>query len=452
MTDDFTDFKPESLYFIPLGGSGEFGKNLNLYGWNGHWLMVDLGISFHHPDHPPGSLIMPDIAFIEQRRKALTGLIITHAHEDHIGAVAYLWPRLRCPIYATPFAAAFLRAKLRDNGMDYPEMDLIEINPGEQFYVGPFHCRMASITHSIPESTMVEIKTKHGRVVHTGDWKLDQVPSVGDTYDTALYEEMGSEGVLLAVSDSTNANIPGRSGDEIDVQYGLTKLFSRLPHRIFVTCFSSNVGRIKSIARAAAANDRKVILAGRSLWRFSRIARDLGYFDDIEKFDGPEALRKIPRHKCVVVCTGSQGEPMAALSRIATGQHPKIAAIPGDHVVFSSRIIPGNEEEIATMQTRLKLAAQEVITPQDTAETIYASGHPCADEVAQMYNWLKPQKVMPVHGTTVHQQANAEIAKRCGVTDVLAPQNGQVVKVAPGPMEVVGQVQSGMLVSSPEEY
>ncbi len=448
---EFTDFQPDALYYIPLGGCGEFGKNLSLYGWNGHWLMVDLGISFHSENHPPGTLIMPDISWIEKRRKALAGLIITHAHEDHIGAVCYLWPRLRCPVYATPFAAAFLRAKLRDNNMDY-DLELIEINPGETFYVGPYHCRVAPITHSIPESTMVEIKTNHGRIVHTGDWKLDHVPSVGDAYDASIYDEMGRDGVLLAVSDSTNANIPGRSGDEIDVEEGLTRLFSRLPHRILVTCFASNVGRIKSIARAAAANGRRVILAGRSLWRFSHIARDLGYYDDIEKFDGPKEMRRHARKQTVIICTGSQGETNAALSRIAMGQHPKISPIPGDHVVFSSRIIPGNEEEIALLQDQLRHAAQEVITPADVPETIYSSGHPCADEVAQLYTWLKPQKVMPVHGTTAHQQANEEIARRCGVSDVLVPANGQVIRVAPGPLTVVGEVPHGIVAAQPEEY
>jgi len=449
---DFSDFKNDELYFIPLGGSGEFGTNLNLYRWNNHWLMVDLGVSFHNGKvHPPGTLIMPDISFIEKHRKSLSGIIITHAHEDHIGAVAYLWPRLRCPVYATPFAAAFLRAKLRDNGLDEDVVDILTVEPGEKFYVGPYFCRMTPITHSIPESTMVEIHTPLGRIVHSGDWKIDYAPGVGDAIEPEIYEEMGGDGVLLNVTDSTNANVPGRSGDEIEVQEGLTQLFSRLPHRIFVSCFASNVGRIRSIALAAQANGRQVVLAGRSLWRFNRIARDLGFFDDLMPFAGPEELRRIKRSEVVVICTGSQGETAAALSRIANGQHPKIQAMPNDHVVFSSRAIPGNEDEIAELLAALRRAGQEILTQDDVVECIYSSGHPCADEVAELYRWLKPEKVLPVHGTLMHQQANEAIARREGIKDVLVPANGQVIRVAPGAMEIMGHVTNGKMLHFQEE-
>lgn len=447
---DFSDFQPDTLYFVPLGGSGEFGKNLNLYHWNGQWLMVDLGISFHDDQHPPGTLIMPDIAFIEKQRKKLAGIVITHAHEDHIGAVAYLWPRLRCPVYATSFAAAFLRAKLRDNDVE-DEIDLITIETDERFYVGPFHCRALGVTHSIPESTMLEIKTPLGRIVHTGDWKIDNAPAIGEPFEKEPFAAMGSEGVLLAVSDSTNANLPGRSGDEEEVQRGLSQLFSRLEHRILVTCFASNVGRIKSIALAAAENGRDVFLVGRSLWRFAHIAEQLGYFDGLEPFQGPREMKRAERRRTVIICTGSQGETRAALSRIAAGQHPKVSAIPNDHVVFSSRVIPGNEEEIGELINMLELAAQDVITQEDVQEKIHASGHPCIDELIDMYRWLKPQKVLPVHGTPAHQQANLEIAKKLGIVDALVPVNGAVIKVAPGAMEVVGQVTAGKLLLLQEE-
>lgn len=442
---DFNDYKPDHLYFLPLGGSAEFGKNLNLYHYNGRWLMVDCGIAFDDDAVPGHSLVLPDIEYIERRRGKLDGIIITHAHEDHIGAVPYLWGRLKCPVYATPFAAAFLRSKLEDNHIE-DEVEIIIIEPGDAFDVGPFECCLVPITHSIPEATMVEINTPAGRIIHTGDYKIDYAPTIGEAPDAEIYKEIGDDGVLAVISDSTNAPVPGFSGDEAKVQSGLTTLFERLPGRIIATCFASNVGRIKSIAEAAIASGREVVLVGRSLWRFNHIARDLGYFDELDPFLGPNGIkRKIPEN-LVLICTGSQGETAAALSRIANGEHPQIDAKRHDHVVFSSRTIPGNEEDIAELQEQLISAGCDVITPQSCAEFIYASGHPCAEEIKLLYTWLRPKFVLPVHGTVRHQEANAEIARACGSATPVVPENGKVICLAPGTPEVVGEVHTGRLV------
>lgn len=444
---DFNDYKPDHLYFVALGGSGEFGKNLNLYRWNGRWLMVDCGIAFNDEAIPGHTLVVPDISYIERQRGKLDGLIITHAHEDHIGAVPYLWERLKCPVYATPFAAAFLRSKIEDNHMA-EDIDLTVVEPGDYFDVGPFGCCMVPITHSIPESTMIEITTPVGRVVHTGDWKIDNAPTVGEPADAETYKDIGNDGVLAVLSDSTNATVPGTSGDEARVQDGLTKLFDRLPGRIIATCFASNVGRIKSIAEAATASGREVVLVGRSLWRFNHIARDLGYFDGMEPFLGPRNLKRKAPESLVLICTGSQGETAAALSRMAHKEHPQVEVMRHDHVVFSSRIIPGNEEDIAELKAQLARAGCDVITHGEIPEFIYASGHPCQDEIRQLYGWLKPQMVLPVHGTVRHQEANAALARECGIEKTLIPANGKVICLAPNGPEIVGEVQTGHLVLS----
>lgn len=444
---DFNSYKTDHLYMLPLGGCGEFGKNLMLYHYNDRWLMVDCGISFNDEAVVGHTLVMPDISYIERQRGKLDGLIITHAHEDHIGAVPYLWSRLKCPVYATPFAAAFLRSKLEDNGIE-DEVELITIDVGDDFAIGPFACRMLPITHSIPESTMIEIATPLGRIIHTGDWKIDNAPTIGEAADRSLYQETGARGLLAVISDSTNAVVAGRSGDEEDVLDGLTSLFERLPCRIVSTCFASNVGRIKSIALAAEATGREVVLVGRSLWRFNHIARDLGYFDDLPPFLGPGGMkRKVPEN-LVLICTGSQGETAAALSRMANGEHPQVDILRHDHVVFSARVIPGNEDDILTLQDQLRRAGGDVITQEDIPEFIYASGHPCQDELREMYGWLKPQMVIPVHGTPRHQQANAELARDCGIEQTLVPANGDVICLAPGTAELVGTVATGRLVIS----
>ncbi len=441
---DFNDYKQGELYFLSLGGSGEYGGNLNLYQYNGQWLMVDLGISFAGGDMAGVELMVPDPSYIEKQRHRLTGLIVTHAHEDHLGGIAHLWKRLRCPIYITAFAAAFLRAHLAEHeGSERPDIRIVE--PGEVFHLGPFACKLVGITHSTPESCMVEIMTPVGRVVHTGDWKLDKNPLVGNAYEEELYQEMGREGVLACISESTNANVPGSSLSELDVQNGLTQLMARLDNRIAVVVMSRNLGRIRAVAEAAKANGRDVALVGRSLWKSNVIGRELGYFDGLPEFLSPEDVGYIPRSKIVFICTGSQGEPRAAISRIAAGEHPSIDLNKGDHVIFSARVIPGNEVPVGRIHDRFMANGREVITRDSVPECIYASGHPGIDEITQMYQWLRPQILIPVHGERRFQEANAEIARKCQIPNVVIPENGSVICLKPGATEIVGNVTTGRL-------
>jgi len=441
---DFTDYQDGDLYFLPLGGSGEYGANLNLYQYNGQWLMVDLGVAFAGEEMAGVELLVPDPTYIERQRHRLTGLIITHAHEDHIGGVAHLWKRLRCPIYITRFAAAFLHAHLQEHDDDEkPDIRIIE--PGTWFDLGPFACRLVGITHSTPESCMVEIVTPAGRVVHTGDWKLDKDPLVGDAYDAALYNEIGNNGVLACISESTNATVPGSSLSELDVQKGMTQLMARLDGRVAVIVMSRNLGRIRAVAEAALANDRHVSLVGRSLWKSYQIGKELGYFDGMPEFISPDDIGYIPRSKIAFICTGSQGEPRAAISRIAAGEHPAIDLERGDHVIFSSRIIPGNEVPVGRVMDRLIANGREVITRDSVPECIYASGHPGIEEVTQMYQWLRPKILIPVHGERRYQEANAEIGRKCQVPEIVIPENGTVIRLRSGAAEIVGNVTTGRL-------
>lgn len=444
MSADFSDYQEGELYFLPLGGSGEYGGNLNLYQYNGHWLMVDLGISFAGEDMAGVELMLPDPAYIEKQRHRLAGLIITHAHEDHIGGVAHLWKRLRCPIYLTRFAAAFLHAHLNEYSADErPDIRIIE--PGQVVNLGPFSWRLVGITHSTPESCMVEINTPAGKVVHTGDWKLDDNPLVGDAYDAAMYQSIGREGVLACVSESTNATVPGRSISEIEVQKGLTQLFARLEGRIAVVVMSRNLGRIRAVAEAAQAVGRNVALVGRSLWKSDQVAREIGYFSDLPDFLSPDDIGYIPRNKLVFICTGSQGEPRAAISRIAAGEHPSVDLERGDSVVFSARIIPGNEVPVGRVQDRLMAGGREVLTRENTEECIYASGHPAVDEITDMYQWLRPQILVPVHGERRFQEANAAIGRNCQIPGIVIPDNGSVIHLKAGAAEIVGNVSTGRL-------
>lgn len=444
MSADFNNYKEGELYFLPLGGSGEYGGNLNLYQYNGQWLMVDLGIAFAGADMAGVELMLPDPAYIEAQRHRLAGLIVTHAHEDHLGGISHLWRRLRCPIYITPFAAAFLRAHLAENE-DGEKPDIRLIDPGQVFHLGPFACKLVGITHSTPESCMVEIVTPAGRVVHTGDWKLDCDPLVGGAYEEALYQELGQAGVLACISESTNATVPGSSVSELEVQKGLTQLISRLDGRIAVVVMSRNLGRIKAVAEAAAANGRNVALVGRSLWKSDAVGRELGYFDGLAEFLSPDDVGYIPRNKIVFICTGSQGEPRAAISRIAAGEHPAIDLERGDHVIFSARTIPGNEVPVGKIHDRLMASGRQVITPSSVPECIYASGHPAIDEITQMYQWLRPQILVPVHGERRYQEANAQIARDCQIPHVVIPENGSVIHLGQDGAEIVGNVTTGRL-------
>ncbi|CAO3413862.1 ribonuclease J [Azospirillum endophyticum] len=439
-------FVPEdgALYFLPLGGSGEIGMNLNLYGHRGKWLMVDLGISFADDTMPGLDVIMPDPAFIAERRNDLVGLVVTHAHEDHLGAIQYLWPELRCPVYCTPFTAAFLRAKLHEKGLS-ATVPIHEIPLGGTVEIGPFSIEYVTMTHSIPEPNALAIRTSAGTVLHTGDWKLDPDPLVGETADEARLRAIGDEGVLALVGDSTNALVPGVAGSEATVRAALMDLFGRYrDRRIAVSCFATNVARLESIAAAAAAHDRHVALVGRSLWRINEAARASGYLADVPKFLSEHDASYLPREKLVLICTGSQGEPRSALARIAANDHPQVTLSRGDVVIFSSREIPGNERDIGRMQNQLVAQGVELVTAEEAP--VHVSGHPARDELVRMYQWVRPRIAVPVHGEQRHQQAHAALAADCQVPYGIIPANGEVIRLdGLEGARVVATVRSGRM-------
>ncbi|WP_084536583.1 ribonuclease J [Azospirillum halopraeferens] len=430
----------DGLYFVPLGGSGEIGMNLNLYGHRGKWLMVDLGISFADDTMPGLDVIMPDPTFIAEQRENLVGIVLTHAHEDHLGAVQYLWPMLDCPVYATPFTASVLRAKLYERQLAH-RVPIVEVPLGGSVEAGPFRVEYVTVTHSIPEPNALAIRTAAGTVLHTGDWKLDPDPRVGPVTDDARLRAIGDEGVLAMLCDSTNALVPGRSGSEAEVRKTLTDLIGRYPNRVAVTCFATNVARLESIAAAAAAHGRNVALVGRSLWRINEAARANGYLHDTPPFLTEHEVNFLPRDKVVLICTGSQGEPRSALARIAGNDHPQVSLEPGDTVIFSSREIPGNERAIGRVQNLLASRGVTVVTADHAP--VHVSGHPAQDELVSMYQWVRPRIAVPVHGEQRHQLEHARLARDCQVSETVVPTNGDVIRLAPGPAEVVTQVRAG---------
>ena len=430
------------LYFVPLGGSGEIGMNLNLYGFGGKWLMVDLGVTFGDDSMPMIDVVMPDPAWIEDRADDLVGLVLTHAHEDHLGAVQYLWPRLRCPVYATPFAAALLRDKLREVGLQ--SVVPVHVMPaGSRFDVGPFNVESVHMTHSIPEPTSLVIRTPAGTVVHTGDWKLDPDPLLSGPADLETLRRVGNEGVLAVVGDSTNVFTKGHSGSEAEVRANLIGLLGRYSGRIAIGCFATNVARVESIALAAEANGRSVALVGRSLWRLERAARETGYLKDIAPFLTEHDAQHVPADKIVYVCTGSQGEPRAALSRIAANDHPFVKLGKGDTVLFSSRVIPGNEKAIFKVQNALVRLGCEVITDRD--EFIHVSGHPGREELETFLKLVRPKMVVPVHGEARHVREHAALAQSLGIERTVTIEDGAMVRLSPEGPEVVDHVPTGRL-------
>ena len=438
-------FRPvdDAFDVIPLGGAGGFGMNLTLYGHAGKWLMVDLGMGFAGDGVPGVDLLVPDPSFITERRKDLVGLVLTHAHEDHLGAVPFLWPRLRCPIYATPFTAAVLRLKLIEHNLQH-EVDIHEIPLSSGFQLGPFALRYIDVTHSIPEPNLLTITTSAGTVVHTGDWKIDPGPVVGRLTDIGGLIAVGDAGVLAMIGDSTNAMTPGHSGSEAELQTSFTSLFARYKERIVVACFSSNVARIESIARAAAANGRHVAVVGRSLWRIIEAAHETGYLKGLPDFATGRDASFLPRDKVVFICTGSQGEPRSALARIAGNNHPELSLDSGDTVIFSSRAIPGNEIEISQMQGKLLKRGIQIVTSKQ--EFVHVSGHPARDELVEMYQWIRPQVAVTVHGEYAHQAEHAILARECQVPHTVVPANGDIVRVRDGEApEIVGTAATGVL-------
>lgn len=434
--------KTDALYYLPLGGAGEIGMNCYLYGYGGKWLMVDLGVTFGESGSPGIDIVMPDLSFIEARREDLVGLVLTHGHEDHLGAIAYLWPRIGCPIYATPFTAALLRRKLAEVGLE-GEVPLHEISLDGNVSLAPFDITYVTLTHSIPESNALAIRTPLGLVLHSGDWKLDPEPLVGAPTDEAALRKLGEAGVLAMTNDSTNVFVEGHSGSEGALKQQLTELIGTFSNRVAVACFATNLARLTSICAAAKANDREVALAGRSLFRIDSIARETGIFDDLPPFLDDEAAGHMPKDKIVIICTGSQGEPRAALSRIVRGGHRHINLEEGDAVVFSSRVIPGNEKAISSLQNELVRNGIEVVTADD--HDIHVSGHPARGELRQMYEWVRPRFAIPMHGETRHLKGHVELAKSCQVPSACYVENGNMLKITPESAEIIDKVPTGRL-------
>ncbi len=438
--------EPDELLFLPLGGAGEIGMNLNLYGYGPRgrerWMMVDLGITFGDGSLPGVDVMMPDPAFIEERLDQLEALVLTHAHEDHLGAVAHLWRRLRCPIYTTPFTADILGHKLAEAGLE-GQVDVTVIPLGGKFSIGPFDLELITLTHSIPEPNAIAIRTPVGTVLHTGDWKFDPDPVVGAVSDEDALRRLGDEGVLAIICDSTNVFTKGTSGSEGDLLESLTTLISTLKERVVVTCFASNVARLETIAAAAAANGRDVVLAGRALWRFSEVGRAHGCLKDTPAFLDEDQAGFLPRDKTLIVCTGSQGEPRAALSRIASGNHPRVSLEEGDTVIFSSRIIPGNETSIGRLQNQLVRAGVQVMSERD--HFVHVSGHPARDELIRMYQHVRPTIAIPVHGELRHMAEHARLAVECQVVHTIVGENGSMMRIGPGAPGIVDHVHSGRL-------
>ncbi len=434
----------KGLYFVPLGGSGEIGMNLNLYGYRGKWLMLDCGVTFGDDTQPGVEVVMPDPAFIVERRDRLLGIVATHAHEDHIGAIPYLWPQLRCPIWATPFTASLLRAKLSEVGL-LGQVELNVVPMSGRFTIGAFELKLITLTHSIPEPNAVALRTPVGTVLHTGDWKLDPEPLIGDVTDEAALIRVGDEGVIAMVGDSTNALKEGTSGSEAELQESLSELIGRYRGRVAVACFASNVARLQTIAQAAQAHGRDVALIGRSLWRMDKAARENGYLANVPRFLTEDEAGYVPSDRILLICTGSQGEPRAALSRIAQENHPHIVLEEGDVVIFSSRIIPGNERAIGRLHNALVRLGVEIVTEQD--HFVHVSGHPARAELVRMYQMVRPHVALPVHGEARHLAAHAALAMECQVADALIIENGDVVRIDPQGATIAGQVHFGRVAS-----
>ena len=434
----------DELVFLPLGGVGEIGMNLGLYGFGSPrdrtWIAVDFGVAFAGPDLPGVDLVFPDISFLEEERQNLAGIVLTHAHEDHFGALLDLWPRLGVPVFATPFTANLLAAKrLGEQGA--PTIPVTIVAPGKPFALGPFEIEYINVAHSIPESHALAIRSPLGTVVHSGDWKIDETPVVGLPTDEKRLREIGDAGVLALVCDSTNALRDGQSPSETEVGVELARIVAEAPYRIAFTTFASNVGRIRSIALAAKAAGRHVVIVGRAMRRVIEVSAELGLLHGLPPFLDEDAYDHLPRHKVVLLLTGSQGEPRAALARVAADDHRNVELAPGDTVVFSSRAIPGNEREVNAIVNKLVDLGVRIITDRD--RLVHVSGHPRRDELLAMYRWVRPAIVVPVHGEAMHLAAQADLARSAGVPSVVTIRNGTMLRLAPGKAGKVDDVEPG---------
>jgi ribonuclease J len=437
----------DELVFLPLGGSNEIGMNFNLYGYGPphrrKWIVVDLGVTFGDQTTPGVEVILPDPAFIEEHAADILGIVLTHAHEDHIGAVPWLWDRLKAPLYATPFTAFLLREKLREADL-LDEVSLTEVPLSGAFRLGPFELTLITLTHSIPEPNGLAIRTPLGTVLHTGDWKIDPDPLLGPVTDQAAIRQLGDEGVLAMVCDSTNVFVDGEAGSEATVRVALAELIGQLKGKIAAACFASNVARMDSIIRAAEANDRRVCLVGRSMIRMAAAARSVGLLADVQPFVSDAEAGYFPADKVLYLCTGSQGEPRAALARVADGTHPHVTLGANDACIFSSRVIPGNEVAIRNLQNKLADRGVRLFTERDHPG-LHVSGHPCRDELKRMYQWARPQIAVPTHGERRHLLEHVNLARDLQVPQALAPRNGDMVRLAPGRAEVIDEAPAGRL-------
>jgi ribonuclease J len=434
----------QELVFAPLGGVGEIGMNLSIYGLGDErrrtWLAVDCGLGFASEDNIGVDVVLPDIRYLVEERKNLVGLVITHGHEDHIGAIIDLWPRLKIPIYATPFTAALLEAK-RQSEPGAPEIPVTIVPAGGRITVGPFDVEYVAVAHSIPESHALIIRTPLGTVLHTGDWKIDPTPVLGPPTDEAKLRAIGDEGVLALIGDSTNAVRDGRSPSETDVAKCLADLIKSAPARVAVTTFASNVSRLRSVADAARACGREIVVVGRAMERIVQVARETGHFDGVQEFRSLETYGYLPPEKVLALCTGSQGEPRSALTRISRDDHPEVTFNRGDRVIFSSRAIPGNEKAVGGVINGLITRGVEVIT--DRTHLVHVSGHPRRAELEDMLRWVRPQIVLPVHGEALHMAEHAALARRIGVPKVATCQDGDVVRLAPNGPAIIDEVPVG---------
>ena len=435
------------LIFCPLGGSGQIGGNMNLYAYgnesNKKWIIIDTGVSFADDSIPGIDLIYPDPGFIIDKKNDLLGIILTHAHEDHIGAISHIWPDLKCNIYATPFTAVLIKEKFKEKKIDINKnLKIVQLNGNIK--LGPFNIEFVTLTHSILEPNGISIKTPVGNILHTGDWKIDPNPLIGDKINEKKLKQIGESKVLAMVCDSTNIFNPGRAGSELDVRESLVKIMSLKSKRIIVTSFASNVARMETIFYCAEKIGRDVSLVGRSMNRIFKAARQCGYLQNIKDPIDPRDAKKFPREKIVYLCTGSQGEPMGAMKRIIKGIHPDVFIEKGDTVIFSSKIIPGNEKKLYSLHN--DIVRQEVELVTEETDFVHVSGHPNRDDLKDMYNWIRPQSIIPVHGEHRHMIEHIKFAQEMQVPYPVEVENGDIVKLFPGNKpEVYDKAPSGRL-------
>ena len=437
---------PHELVFLPLGGTGEIGMNCYVYGAGPaderHWLMVDLGVKFGEETDPGIDVVLPDVGYIAAEKSRLHGLVLTHAHEDHLGAVAWLWPQLECPVYCTPFAAQILALKLKEAGLD--EQVPVKVMPvGSRFTLGPFSLEFVSVTHSIPEPTALLIETKEGRVLHSGDWKIDRTPVLGQGMDEKRLRELGAKGIDVLVCDSTNVLREGFSPSEAEVAARIGEIVKQAKGRVAVTTFASHLDRIATSIRAARASGREVVIAGRAMRNTIEAARACGMLNDSGRLLDEEEFGYLPPDKVMLLCTGSQGEPRAAIARIAEDIHPHVSLEEGDLVIFSSKTIPGNEKEVSRVLNNLARLEIDVVTGDD--DLVHSSGHPRQGELELLYEWVRPKALIPMHGEPRHLRAHRDFAESKGIREVLIPRDGNIVRLVPGPLDEIDEAPFGRL-------